>query len=205
MKFIHSDVVWEGEYTVEPFCYIGAGLDEHKSPLKIGKNAHLRSHTVIYYGCTIRQKFMTGHHVLIREFTEIGENVSIGSGTIIEHRVVIKNGVRIHSNVFVPEFSVLEDECWIGPGCVLTNAKYPRSINVKETLKGPWIGSKAKIGANCTILPGVQIGKGALIGAGSVVTKDVPEYAVVAGNPAKTINHLSNLPYSEFLHENPTR
>jgi acetyltransferase-like isoleucine patch superfamily enzyme len=205
MKFIHPDVQWEGNHKVDPFCYIGYGLDEHpEAKLVIGKNAVFRTHAVIYFGCKIQENFMTGHHVLIREFTEIGANVSIGTGSVIEHRVLIKNGVRIHSKVFIPEFSILEEDCWIGPGVVLTNAKYPRSINVKNSLKGPWIGARAIIGANVTILPGIQIGKGALIGAGSVVTKDVPEYAVVAGNPAKIINHLSHLPYAEFSHENTT-
>lgn len=204
MSFIHPLVIWEGTYEVDPFCYIGYGLDKHpEAPLRVGENGVFRSHTVVYYGCQIQDDFMSGHHVLIREFTEIGARVSIGSGSVIEHRVVIKNGVRIHSNVFVPEFSVLEEDCWIGPGSVLTNAKYPRSLNVKNSLKGPWIGPKAKIGANVTLLPGVRIGQGALIGAGSVVTRDVPDYAVVAGNPAKVINHLTNLPY-EDLHANST-
>jgi acetyltransferase-like isoleucine patch superfamily enzyme len=103
--------------------------------------------------------------------------------------------------VFVPEFSVLEEGCWLGPNVVLTNAKYPRSIRVKEQLVGPHIEQGAKIGANATLLPGVRIRRHALVGAGAVVTRDVPEGAVVVGNPARVINHLSRLPYGEQNHD----
>jgi acetyltransferase-like isoleucine patch superfamily enzyme len=79
---------------------------------------------------------------------------------------------------------------------VLTNAKYPLSANAKQTLAGPVIRKRAKIGANATILPGVVVGEDALVGAGSVVAHDVPPGAVVVGNPARVISHISKLPYS---------
>ncbi len=206
MKFIDPLVEWEGTFEVDLFCYIGVRLKSHPEEiLRIGKGALLRSHTVIYCGCTIGSNFMTGHHVLVREFTKIGDSVSIGSGSVIEHHVKIGKGARIHSNVFIPEFSILEEESWIGPSVTLTNAKYPRSVGVKNSLTGPIIGKRAKIGAHATLLPGVKIGEGALIGAGAVVTKDVPPFAVVAGNPAVIINHLSNLPYEETFHAHTTR
>jgi acetyltransferase-like isoleucine patch superfamily enzyme len=150
---------------------------------------------VIYAGNRIGKGFQTGHGALVREENTIGDDVSIGSGSIVEHHVKIGNRVRLHSNVFVPEFSVLEDDCWLGPNVVLTNARYPRSPKVKEQLAGSRIKRGAKIGANVTILPGVTIGEDALIGAGSVVTKDVPAGAVVAGNPARLIKMISELPY----------
>jgi acetyltransferase-like isoleucine patch superfamily enzyme len=106
---------------------------------------------------------------------------------VIEHNVRIEDDVRIHSQVFVPEFSTLEQECWIGPNAVLTNAKYPQSPDVKETLLGPTIGRGARIGANATILPGIRVGERSLVGAGSVVSRDVPDGVVVAGNPARII------------------
>jgi acetyltransferase-like isoleucine patch superfamily enzyme len=176
-----------------PFVVLGMPPQEGELPTHIGPGAVIRSHTVIYAGNRIGAKFQTGHGVLVRESNEIGDNVSIGSHSVVEHHVRIGNGVRIHSLAFVPEFTVLEDECWIGPSVCLTNARYPRSAGVKDTLHGPIIERSAKIGAGAIILPGVRIGVGALIGAGSVVTKDVPENAVVAGNPARFVRRVEDI------------
>ena len=183
---------------VEDYCIIGVaprGKKEGEIDTSIGSGSHIRSHTVIYAGNQIGKNFQTGNKVNIRELNEIGDNVSIGILSVIEHHVRIGDNVRIHSQVFVPEFSVLEDASWIGPNVVLTNAKYPLSPGVKENLKGPTIRKGAKIGANSTILPGIVIGENALVGAGSVVTKDIPDGVVVVGNPAKKIKIVSELPY----------
>ncbi|HKC62738.1 MAG TPA: acyltransferase, partial [Pyrinomonadaceae bacterium] len=111
----------------------------------------------------------------------------------IEHHVKIGNGVRIHSNAFIPEFSIIEDQAWIGPNVVFTNALYPLSANAKATLKGPHIMTSAKIGANSTLLPGVHVGRNALVGAGAVVVNDVPDGKVVVGNPAHVIKDVSEI------------
>ena len=170
---------------------------EREGDLKtaIGPGAHIRSHTVIYAGNRIGKNFQTGNKANIRELNEIGDDVSVGTLSVIEHHVRIGNSVRIHSQVFIPEYSVLEDEAWLGPNVVLTNAKYPQFRGVKENLRGPIIRKRAKIGANSTILPGVVIGENALVGAGSVVLHDVPDGAVVAGNPARIIKDVSQLSY----------
>jgi acetyltransferase-like isoleucine patch superfamily enzyme len=160
----------------------------------IGQRALIRSHTVIYAGNSIGVNFQTGHGVLIRELNKIGNNVSIGSHSIIEHHIGIGDNVRIHSNVFIPEYTIVEDSAWIGPNAVFSNARYPMSAGVKDRLKGPYIGEGAKIGANAVLLPGIIIGKHALIGAGAVVVKDVPDYKVVAGNPARNINDIRKIP-----------
>ena len=165
--------------------------------LTIGNNCLIRSHTIIYAGNQIGDNFQTGHHVVIREDNIIGNNVSIGTGTIIEHHIKIGNNVRIHSGAFIPEYSVLEDDVWIGPKVILTNARYPHSSKTKEFLAGPFIKTGAMIGANATILPGVCIGEGALVGAGSVVTKDVPAETVVAGCPAKFVSYIDDLKHPD--------
>jgi acetyltransferase-like isoleucine patch superfamily enzyme len=183
---------------VEDYCVIGVpprGVVEGELETVLGSEAHIRSHTVIYAGNSIGNRFQTGNKVNIRELNRIGDNVSVGTLSVIEHHVEIGNNVRIHSQAFVPEFSVLEDDTWIGPHVVLTNAKYPLSRGVKESLQGPRIKRGAKIGANATILPGVVIGEHALVGAGAVVVKDVPAGVVVAGNPARIIRRISDLPY----------
>ena len=187
---------------VEDFCIVGApprGAADGDLQTTIGRASTIRSHSVIYAGNTIGDRFQTGNKVNIRELNEIGDDVSIGTLSVVEHHVTIGNHVRIHTQAFVPEFSVLEEGCWIGPNVVLTNAKYPVSPGVKDALAGPVIRKGAKIGANATILPGVVIGEHALVGAGAVVTRDVEPGAVVAGNPARVIGHISALPYAAVL------
>lgn len=169
----------------------------------VGDNAVIRSHTIIYAGNIIGKNFQTGHKVMIRENNEIGNDGSIGTGTVIEHHVKIGNNVRIHSQGFIPEYSMLEEDCWLGPNVVLTNALHPLCPRVKECLKGPAIKKGAKIGANSTLLPGVVIGEYALVGAGSVVVRDVPAYKVVAGNPAKIIKDVRELKCAYGLVDRP--
>lgn len=182
---------------IGPFVVLGEPMTG-KAPgdegLSIGPNARIRSHTVMYAGSVIGADFQTGHGVLVREATKIGDGVSVGSHTVIEHHVTIGNGVRIHSNVFIPEFSVLEDGAWVGPNAVFTNARYPLSPSAKHELAGPLIRSSAKIGANVTLLPGVVVGRNSLVGAGSVVTRDVPDDAIVVGNPARVVGSVSEVP-----------
>lgn len=195
---LYRNVLLGKDAIVEDFCILGVpprGKEDGELETMIGTGAHLRSHTVIYAGNRIGKNFQTGNKVNIREWNEIGENVSIGTLSVIEHHVRIGNNVRIHSQVFVPEYSILEENAWLGPNVVLTNAKYPMSPGAKENLRGPAIRRGAKIGANTTILPGVVVGRNALVGAGSVVVKDVPDNGVVAGNPARLIKDIKELPY----------
>jgi acetyltransferase-like isoleucine patch superfamily enzyme len=181
---------------IEDFVIIGVPPKDYKPgeiETIIGDNSVIRSHTVIYSGNIIGNNFQTGNKANIRELNEIGNNVSIGTLSVVEHHVKIGNSVRIHTQVFIPEFTILEDECWLGPNVVITNAKYPKSPNVKKELKGAYIKKQAIIGANSTLLPGITIGEHAFIGAGSVVIRDVPDKCVVAGNPAKIIKNISDI------------
>ena len=159
----------------------------------IGPGTVIRSHTVIYAGNVIGNHLQTGHGALLRECNTIGDYVSIGSHTVIEHHVVMEDHVRVHSQAFVPEYTVLKEGCWIGPRVVLTNAPHPLCPEVSRCIKGPTIESGAKIGANATVMPAVTIGRNALVGAGAVVTDDVPPGAVVVGNPARVIKDMSAL------------
>jgi acetyltransferase-like isoleucine patch superfamily enzyme len=195
---VYQGVVLQKDVIIEDYCIIGVpprGTREGELETFIDANAQIRSHSVIYAGNKIGKNFQTGNKVNIRELNEIGDNVSVGTLSVIEHHVVIGNDVRIHTQVFVPEYSVLENGAWLGPNVVLTNAKYPLSPGVKDSLKGPRIKRNAKIGANSTILPGITVGENALIGAGSVVVRDVPDGAVVVGNPGQIIKYISDLPY----------
>lgn len=192
---IHDQVALGAGTVVGPFAVLGEPTDGGTPPgrLEIGQGSRIRSHTVIYAPNRIGDRFVTGHGALVREANEIGDDVSIGSHSIVEHHVRIGDGVRIHSNAFVPEFSVLEEDAWLGPNVVLTNARYPRGRRVKESLRGPVVRRSARVGANATLLPGVEVGAGALVGAGAVVVNDVPAGAVVVGNPARIVRHIEDL------------
>ena len=196
-QYIYPDVQLGDNAKIGRWVVLGERPEGMRSaPIaKIGENATIRSHTVIYYGNQIGDNLQTGHHVLIRELNQIGSRVSIGTGSVVEHHVEIADGVRIHSQAFVPEYCILEEECWLGPRVALTNARYPASPDAKHNLVGVTVGRRARIGANATILPGIKIGPEALVGAGAVVVKDVPPGAVVAGNPARVMNSIDNLPY----------
>jgi acetyltransferase-like isoleucine patch superfamily enzyme len=196
---IYDNVLLGPGSVVEDFCIVGApprNVRDGELPTTIGDGAVIRSHTVIYAGNIIGRNFQTGNKVNIRESNSIGNDVSVGTLSVIEHHVEIGHKVRIHTQVFIPEFSILEDGCWIGPNVVFTNARYPQSPGVKDSLQGPIIRKGAKIGANATLLPGVVVGENALVGAGAVVVQDVPPGAVVVGNPARVIRHVADLPYS---------
>ncbi len=163
----------------------------------IGDDAVIRSHTVIYAGNIIGNHFQTGHGAMIREENRIGNDVSIGTHSIVEHHVDMEDGVRVHSNAFVPEYSVLKEKCWIGPCVTITNAKFPLSRDSKKFLAGVYVDAHAKIGANSVLLPGVRIGRNALVGAGSVVTKDVGPDTVVVGNPASPMKKTDDLKHTD--------
>ncbi len=193
---LYPNVSLGPDATIGDFAIIGEpphGKQPGELETYIGARALIRSHTVIYAGNRIGADFQTGHGALVREENRIGDQVSIGSHAIVEHHVTIGNNVRLHSNVFVPEFCLLEDDCWLGPNVVVTNARYPRSRNAKEQLRGATIRRGAKIGANATLLPGITIGVNAVVGAGAVVTEDVPDGMVVAGNPARVIKRVDEI------------
>lgn len=188
---IHPNVMLGENVTIEDYCIIGCPFkDFNNEETIIGDNAVIRSHTVIYAGNKIGNNFHTGNKANIRELNTIGNNVSIGTLSVVEHHIIIEDDVRIHTQAFIPEYSVLKKNCWIGPNVALTNAKFPKHPEAKKGLLGPTIEENAKIGANATIMPGLTIGKDSLIGAGSVVTKNVPEGVVIAGNPAQILRTI---------------
>lgn len=121
----------------------------------------------------------------------IGMNCNIGQNSFIDNNVVVGNGCKIQNNVSLYNSVVLEDDVFIGPSVVFTNVINPRAfIERKSQFKPTRICRGASIGANVTIVCGVTIGEYALVGAGAVVTKDVPPYALVVGNPARVIGQV---------------
>ncbi len=146
------------------------------SDVKLGKNVKV-FHYVNLYGCEIGDNSIVGSYVEIRKTAKIGRNC------------------KIQAFAFIPEGVTIEDGVFIGPHACFVNDKVPRAVNPDGSLKAPedWtitptlVKAGASIGANATILCGLTIGRNAMVGAGSVVTKDVPDSTVVVGNPAKAV------------------
>lgn len=127
---------------------------------------------------------------VILEGAIIGSNCNICAHSLIENDVFLGNNVTIKSGVYLWDGIHIEDNVFVGPCVTFANDKYPRSKQYPETFPKTIIKKGASIGANATILPSIVIGENAMIGAGSVVTKDVPNNAVVVGNPAKIIRYI---------------
>jgi len=143
-------------------------------------------------------KCMLGSTVKIGEFSdiyhcEIGNDTRIGGFCFIEGGVRIGERCTVKPFVFIPSGVTIEDDVFIGPGVVFINDRYPRAYRKKFNLEETLVKSGASIGANATILCGVVIGQDAMIGAGSVVTKNVRDKAIVVGNPAREIGGVEDV------------
>ena len=123
----------------------------------------------------------------------IGKNCNINCHTFIENDVIIGNKVTIKSGVFIWDGIEIKDDVFVGPNVTFVNDKYPRSKIYPDSFQRTIICKSASIGANATILGGITIGEYALIGAGSVITKDVPPYTLVYGNPAKIMGKIDEM------------
>ena len=155
--------------------------------LEIGDNAVIRAGSVIYLGSKIGENFETGHNVIIREENIVGNNVKIWSNTVVDYACKIGNNVKIHCNCYIAQLTIIEDDVFIAPGVMIANEKYPTGVFFSRKNKRTNNQERARIGINATILPGITIGENSLIGAGSVVTKDIPNNIIAYGVPVRII------------------
>jgi UDP-2-acetamido-3-amino-2,3-dideoxy-glucuronate N-acetyltransferase len=147
---------------------------------------------IIDEGCTIGKGTKIWHFSHIMPNCTIGENCNIGQNVVISPDVVLGNNVKVQNNVSIYTGVICEDDVFLGPSMVFTNVTNPRSaVNRRGQYAKTTVKRGASIGANATIVCGHDIGKFAFIGAGAVVTKHVPDYALVVGNPAKQIGWMS--------------
>lgn len=165
----------------------------HRGPLAIGPGARLRTGTVIYAGSVVGARLETGHNVVIREDNEIGDDVSVWSNTVIDYGCRIGDRVKIHSNCYVAQFTELGNDVFLAPGVCVANDLYPGDPDSARAMRGPKLAGGVQIGVNVTILPYVEIGPGALVGAGSVVTRNLPADCIAYGNPARVRGLRSEL------------
>jgi UDP-2-acetamido-3-amino-2,3-dideoxy-glucuronate N-acetyltransferase len=143
-------------------------------------------------GCTIAKGVKIWHFSHIMSNCVIGENCNIGQNVVISPEVVLGKNVKIQNNVSLYTGVTCDDDVFLGPSCVFTNVTNPRSaVNRRGQYAKTHVGKGASIGANATIVCGHDIGAYAFIGAGAVVTKNVPAYALLVGNPAKQLGWMS--------------
>ncbi|MBS7655301.1 N-acetyltransferase [Candidatus Bathyarchaeota archaeon] len=194
--------IGEGSY-IGPNCIIGypkrarlkaeVKKESFEKDLKetltvIGRNCMIRSGCIIYSNVKIGDEVEFGHNVLVREHVKIGNKSLIGTNSVIDGYSQIGRGVSIQTNAYICAYSKIEDYVFLGPCSVLLNDKY--AAQKKAKLIGPVIKKAASIGGNATIMPGVVIGEGALIGALSIVTKNIPPKSIYAGVPAKRLRSI---------------
>jgi acetyltransferase-like isoleucine patch superfamily enzyme len=194
---IYDNVVVGDNATICNDCVLGEPLaDYYKDELTyenpttiIGDNSMLRSHCIIYAGTELGQGFNCGHRVTIREYTTFQENCRVGTVSDIQGFSTFGKNCWLHSNVHIGQKSTIGNFVFIYPYVVLTNDPTPPS----EVCKGPTIGDYSQIAVFSVLLPGVNIGKHALVGAGSIVGKDVDDYQLVIGNPARNVKDVREI------------
>jgi UDP-2-acetamido-3-amino-2,3-dideoxy-glucuronate N-acetyltransferase len=152
---------------------------------KISEKAFIHPTAIVEDDVHIGEGTRIWHFVHVRRRAKIGRNCNIGKGVFIDEGVEIGNNVKIQNFVSVYRGVKVEDDVFLGPHATLTNDLYPRSFNSSWRVVPTLIKRGASIGANATIVAGVTIGEYAMVGAGAVVTKDVPPHALVYGNPAR--------------------
>lgn len=191
---------------VHDFVVLGLpprGRNPGELQTRIGNSAVIRPFTVIYAGSEIGDSLETGKGASIREDNVLADRVSLGTNSVLEFGNRIGRNVRIHSSCFL-EMVTVGNDVFIGPGTVFTDDPHPMGCpRYRECLGGARVKSLARVGAGCIILPGVTIGKNSLVGAGSLVTKDVPDDTVVAGHPARVIKGIEELVCKPGFYERP--
>ncbi|MDP2175132.1 MAG: acyltransferase [Bacteroidota bacterium] len=158
---------------------------------------------IIDEGCTIGEGSKIWHFSHIMPNCVLGKNCNIGQNVVISPEVVLGNNVKVQNNVSIYTGVICEDDVFLGPSMVFTNVINPRSaVNRKNQYAQTKVGKGASIGANATIVCGHDIGEFAFIGAGAVVTKHVPDFALVVGNPARQMGWMSEFGHQLKFDEN---
>lgn len=164
----------------------------------LNKNVTIHPSAIVDKGATIGAGSRIWHFVHICSGAQIGKNCSFGQNVFVGNKVIIGDNCKIQNNVSVYDDVILEEGVFCGPSMVFTNVYNPRSlIERKSEYRTTLVKKGATLGANCTIVCGVTIGEFAFVGAGAVVNKDVPDYALMVGVPAKQIGWMSE--YGEQL------
>lgn len=149
----------------------------------IEAGAVIRSHTVIYAGSRIGTGFKTAHRAILGPGLEIGANCSVGNSSVVMGYARLFDGAKVHGHCTIGAFSIIQEQAWVGPYCLFES----------EAQKPPIIATGAIIGAKVYVASGVRVGERALVAAGAVITRDVPPYRLIAGNPPRAMRDITRL------------
>jgi acetyltransferase-like isoleucine patch superfamily enzyme len=170
---------------------------EPLSPTEIGEDSVVSTAAIVFAGTTIGARVILGDQSCVRERVRIGDDVVVGRGSLVENDTTIGALTKIQADAYITAYSTLEDNVFIAPCVVTTNDNFMgRTEKRHGQVKGPTIRRGARIGGGVILLPGVEVGEEAFVGAGAVVTKDVPPRKLVVGSPARV---LRDVPDDELL------
>src|SRR5580765_2966537 len=170
---------------------------EDLPPAVVGDGTIVSTGAVLFAGTTIGARVILGDQSCVRERVTIGDDVVVGRGALVENDTTIGALTKIQAHAYITAYSTLEDSVFVAPCVVTTNDNFMgRTERRHELIKGPTIRRGARIGGGAILCPGVEVGEEAFVGAGAVVTKDVPPHVIVVGNPARV---LREVPQDELL------
>ena len=161
-------------------------------PAEIGDRTVVSTGAIVFAGTKVGAACILGDQSCVRERVTIADDVVVGRGSLVENDTTIGSGTRIQAEAYVTAYSTLEEEVFIAPCVVTTNDNFMgRTERRKELMKGPTIRRGARVGGGAILCPGIEVGEEAFVGAGAVVTKDVPPRMLVVGNPARVLRAVA--------------
>jgi acetyltransferase-like isoleucine patch superfamily enzyme len=162
-------------------------------PTTIGDGTIVSTGAIVFAGSTIGARVILGDQSCVRERVTIGDDVVLGRGSLIENDTTVGALTKIQADAYITAYSTLEEHVFIAPCVVTTNDNFMgRTERRHELIKGPTIRRGARVGGGAILCPAVEIGEDAFVGAGAVVTKDVPARALVVGNPARVVRDVAD-------------
>jgi acetyltransferase-like isoleucine patch superfamily enzyme len=162
-------------------------------PARIGDGTVISTGAIVFAGSTVGANCIVGDQSCIRERVELADDCILGRGSLIENDTTVGTGTRIQAEAYITAYSTLEEDVFIAPCVVTTNDNFMgRTEERKSLLKGPTIRRSARIGGGAILCPGIEIGEEAFVGAGAVVTKNVPPGKLVVGSPARVLRDVAD-------------